>query len=96
METLTRELIESHLMSFIETSEDPSTRRWAWSLSDLATEPARTLAPEEGVYRFKTHETARNFAFGWIRANRPDLERAAVHEAREGIRYRASRGGRHE
>ena len=93
MEKLTRELIESHLMSCInihsEEQKDGITR-FAWELT-------RRLAPQDDTneteweYKFKSYETARNFAFGWIRRNRPDLEKAAKSEALEGIRYRASK-----
>lgn len=95
MEKLTRELIETHLMSFIEVHSEvqrDGVTRWAWVLSPMAGEAYnRQLEDREFSFEFKSFETARNFAFGWIRRNRPDLERAAVQEAKDGIHYRATR-----
>lgn len=94
-EKLTRGLIEDHLFSAIELSSKEcrdGNVRWAWCLSPLGRcPPNENLHPDEDQYRFESRETAMKFAFGWIKRNRPDLERAAVAEARDGIRYRASR-----
>lgn len=95
MEKLTRELIKSHLMSCInihsQEQQDGATR-FAWELSAMAAPAGRYEVEErEFSFEFKSHESARNFAFGWIRRNRPDLEVAAKNEAIEGIRYRASK-----
>lgn len=113
METLTRELVEAHLMSCVEINsavQGDGVRRWAWRLTPMAGRKYDHRADKEikemdrelgmkrnppGVgagysYEYSSREAAINFAFGWIRRNRPDLERAATAEAREGIRYRAA------
>lgn len=95
MEKLTRDLIESHLMSCInihsEEQKDGVTR-FAWELSTMAVPAGRyEVEDREFSFEFKSFESARNFAFGWIRRNRPCLEKAAKNEAMEGIRYRASK-----
>ncbi len=96
-ETLTRDLIESHLMSAIELSsakQRDGVERWAWCLSALGrTPPNDELHPDEDQYKFESRDSAMRFAFGWIARNRPDLERAAVAEAKEGIAYRAKKAG---
>jgi hypothetical protein len=95
MEKLTGEIIESHLMSFIEVHSEvqpDGVTRWAWVLSPMAGEAYnRQLEERELMFEFKSFEAARNYAFGWIRRNRPGLERAAVQEAKDGIHYRATR-----
>lgn len=95
MEKLTRELIETHLMSFIEIKSEEQqdgVTRWAWVLSPMAGEAFnRQLEDREFSFQYKSHDAARNFAFGWIRRNRPDLEKAAVQESKDGIHYRATR-----
>lgn len=94
-EKLTRELIETHLMSFINImsqQQDDGVTRWAWTLSEMAEEAYnREVEENEFEFRFSSYEAARNFAFGWIRRNRPEYEKAAVREAKEGIQYRASK-----
>jgi len=93
VEKLTRGLVEDHLMSYIEIKSEvqgDGVTRWAWCLSALAGEPPNgEIEKREFSFEFKSHDAARNFAFGWVRRNRPMLERAAVLEARSGIRYRA-------
>ncbi len=93
-EKLTRELIESHLFSAIEVSSkefEGGAVRWAWCLSRVGrTPPNDDLNDDEDQYRFSSREAAIRFAFGWVARNRPDLERAAVAEAREGLAYRRS------
>ena len=92
MEKLTRNLIECHLMSAIEVSgrvQRDGVERWAWCLSASVVPPSIYLGAREESFEFQSAETARKFAFGWIARNRPDLERAAVREALEGIAYRA-------
>lgn len=96
MEALTRDLINSHLMSFIETHsavQRDGVTRWAWSLSEVADSIRRRAEIEdrEWSYEFQSFEAARDFALGWIRTNRQDLVRAATQEAKDGIHYRASR-----
>jgi len=95
METLTRDLIEYHLMSCIEIHSEEQrdgVTRFAWSLSEMAVPTGRLEVEErEWSFQYKSFEAARNFAFGWIRRNRPDLESAAKTEAIEGIHYRASK-----
>lgn len=94
MEQLTRSLVESHLMSFIEIyseEQDDGVVRWAWALSPMADGGIyREIVDSELSFKFKSREAAINYAFGWIRRNRKDIEKAAVKEAKEGIRYRAS------
>lgn len=94
-ESLTKELVESHLMSCIDIhsqEQRDGVTRYAWALNEMA-EPAGRLAVEdrEWSFEFSSRESATNFALMWIRQNRPDLEKAAVAEAREGMRYRASK-----
>jgi hypothetical protein len=96
-ETLSRELVETHLMSYIDTfsaRQPDGVIRWAWALSDVARDESsgRTNPlDDEYEFKFRSYEAARDFAFGWIRRNRPALERAAVRDAGEGTRYRAAR-----
>lgn len=93
-EKLTRELVESHLMSFVELKSRVTPRgttRWAWILSAMAAPERRDLEEDEFEFRYKSQEAARNYALGWIRKNRPDLQKAAVQEAADGIHYRATR-----
>lgn len=93
MEKLTRELIESHLMSCVnihsEEQKDGVTR-FAWELT-MRKAPQDEIEETEWEYKFSSYSSARNFAFGWIRRNRPDLVTAAKSEAIEGIKYRASK-----
>ena len=93
METLTRELIETHLMSFIEIKSEvqrDGVTRWAWVLSPMAGEPhSRQLEENEFEFKYQSHDTARDYAFGWIKRHRPKLLEAAVDEAKAGIKYRA-------
>lgn len=96
MEKLTRELIDSHLMSFIETSsavQRDGVTRWAWSLSSVAAHRRgqQEVEGREWSYEFRSFETARDFALGWIRTEMKDLVRAATDAAKEGIRYRSTR-----
>lgn len=95
MEKLTRELINSHLMSFVEIMSEvqaDGATRWGWTLSPMVGESyGRQMEDREFSFEFSSFETARCFAFGWIRRNRPDLERAATQEARDGIHYRSTR-----
>lgn len=97
-ENLTRELVESHLMSFIEIQQETGARgvvRYAWTLSPMCGGPInRQMEPAEGRFSYKSAESVRNHAMGWIRKNRPDLEKAAAKEALEGIRYRAYVAGK--
>ncbi|MEN2425946.1 hypothetical protein AA0N74_07890 [Chromobacterium vaccinii] len=91
MEKLTRELVEAQLMSFIELHSEvqrDGVTRWAWALSPMAGHSAE-LEDRELSFQYKSQETAQNYALGWIRRNRPDLEKAAVREAQAGINYRA-------
>jgi hypothetical protein len=92
-EVLTRDLIRSHLFSAIEiTSQEQrdGVVRWAWCLSPLGRCPPNdNLHRDEDRHYFKSRESATRFALGWVRRNRPDLEAAAVREAKEGIAYRA-------
>lgn len=94
-EKLTRELIESHLMSFIEIEsreQRDGVTRWAWVLSPVAGEShVSDDKDREMSFEFKSFEAARNFALGWIRRHRPMFYAAAVQEAKDGIKYRASR-----
>lgn len=94
METLTRDLIETHLMSSIDIHSEEQkdgVTRFAWALSKMATpHNDRETDEREWSFEFKSYDSARNFALGWIRKHRPDLERAAKQEAIEGIKYRAS------
>lgn len=93
METVTAELIDTHLMSFIEiysAEQRDGVTRYAWNLSPMANaEFRRECEPHEFSYEYESHASARRYAFGWIRRNRPDLREAARHEAIDGIRYRA-------
>jgi len=88
-EKLTRALIECHLMSFIEIEKKEGAERWAWGLSEMAV--PRAEAGVDGIYKFTSAQAAQNYAFGWIRRNRPDIERIAMQEAKDGIAYRASK-----
>lgn len=94
-EKLTRALIESHLMSFIEIRSEEqrdNVVRYAWALSSMADEARnRNVEDREWSFEFSSHDAARNFAFGWIRRNRPQLIAAAKKEAKDGIAYRASK-----
>lgn len=96
METLTSELVDAHMMSFIEIMSEAQAdgvTRYAWALSPMAGEPASSGAEDhEWSFEYSSHDAARNFALGWLRRNRPELERAAVKEAWAGIRYRATQG----
>lgn len=91
MEKLTRALVESHLMSFVDIvseAQADGVTRWAWGINqEYSNTPY--CEDKEWSFQFKTFETARNYAFGWIRRNRKDLMRAAVSEARKGIEYRS-------
>ena len=91
-ELITKALIESHLMSFIEVHQNKVTQgdgTYAWHLTAMVGGPVnRLLEPGEGQFKFKTAVTAKADALNWIRKNRPDLEKAAVKEAAESIRYR--------
>lgn len=95
MESLTRELIDSQLMIFVEVMSEEQrdgVTRWGWVLTKMAGETeSRQLEKREFSFEFSSFETARNYALGWIRLNRPALEKAAVQEAIDGIRYRASK-----
>jgi hypothetical protein len=92
-EKLTRDLIETHLMSCINihsAEQKDGVIRFAWELV-MRKAPQDEIEEHEFDHRFSSHEAAKNYAFGWIRRNRPDLEKAAVQEAKDGIHYRASR-----
>lgn len=92
-EKLTKELVDAHLMSFVEISPSVGQKggiSFAWKLSNMVDGPInRQLAQTEGKFAFKTAGMALSYALEWIRKNMPDLEQAAVKEAKEGIRYRA-------
>ena len=76
------------LPSFYEIERDGD--KFAWVLSPMAGEDGRgQLAENEGVARFASHETARAYAEGWIRRNRPDLLAAAKREAALAAQYAA-------
>ena len=92
-EKLTRKLIAAHLFSFITLSSKNvnGVQRWAWALSPMGDNMQRSMMDEsEDVFKFSSRDTAMNFALGWITRNRPDLEKAAVAEAKQGIAYRAN------
>ena len=78
MEKLTRRLIESHLMDCVEIHsavQKDGVLRFAWSLSYVATPHTdRELEEKEWSYEFKSSDSARDFALGWICKNQPDLE----------------------
>lgn len=91
MEQLTRDLIETHLLSYVEfrSEETRNGTRWAWCLSPMANASyGSEVAAHEWSFEYKSFEAARNYALKWLRENRKDLEAAAVQEARDGIRYR--------
>lgn len=92
-EKVTADLIRLHMMAFVDITPEAGADgvvRWAWNLSPMA-EPL-TSVEEVGAMafepRFTSFEAARNFAIGWLRRHRPQLERNAVIEAEEGVRYR--------
>lgn len=97
METLTRDLIEDHLFSCVELMSEKQgdgAVRWAWTLTDMAYQGQALIHQRECSFEFSSRDAAMRFAFGWIKRNRPDLEAAAVREAKEGIRYRAVRASK--
>lgn len=93
-ETLTRGLVETHLMSFADVYSEvqrDGVTRWAWALSEAAVGTHPLPENRECSFEFASREAAIKYAFGWIRRNRPELEKAAVQEAKDGIRYRAKK-----
>lgn len=93
MEKLTQELIEAHMCSFIEThgkKQGDGVVRYAWGLTEMAT-GQRLRDTEFSDYKFESAASAQNFAIGWIRRNKPNLEQIAKNEAIAGIKYRASK-----
>ena len=89
-EKLTRQLVESHLMSFIEICSEKQRDgvvRWAWGLTEMA--GAKQHDGQQFEYKFSSSEAATKFAIGWIKRNNPNLVAIAKSEALEGIRYRA-------
>ena len=99
-ELLSRELIESHLFSMIDLTDQRQSDgvyRWAWDWSVFGTtflqeedQVALDSAPVN-THKFESRDSAMRFAFMWISQNLRNLEDAAINEAREGLRYRAAK-----
>lgn len=95
MEKLTQDLIETHMMSFIDIhseEQNDGVTRFAWALNEMSEpERGREIKDREWSFQYKSFEAARDYAFGWIRRNAPHLVAAAKQEALDGIKYRASK-----
>lgn len=89
MEALSRALVEAQLMSFVDVFSEGG--HWDWTLNSMADGVTTARPPDDWNHaRFATREGAVLNFFRWLEASAPELERAAVAEARAGIRYRAT------
>lgn len=86
-----------YLASYYEIKSEVrgDKRWWAFSLtcmatSDLSQERFEELLDDQDVYRYTSHDTARNFAEGWISRKLPELFGRAEGEAILAEKYRAN------